>query len=283
MTEVAASVVAADALIVRSATRVTAALIAAAPKLRVIARAGTGVDTIDLHAAAARNVVVMNAPAATTTSVSELAVAGMLAMARHVSAADRSMKDGHWDKARFAGSELSGKTLGVVGCGRIGRAVARLGAAFGMQVVAHDPVLTAHDAAALQVEVVSLEALCQRADYISLHVPATSATRHLFDAARLATCVRGVRLVNTARGELVDAEALLAALTSGHVAGAAIDVYDPEPPVSYALAAHPAVVATPHLAASTREAQERVSLEVAAAVRDFLKTGVARNAVGVSA
>jgi D-3-phosphoglycerate dehydrogenase len=277
--ELGAALATADALIVRSATRVTAALIAAAPILRVIARAGSGVDTIDLDAADARGIVVMNAPDATVTSVAELTLAGMLALARHVSAADRSMKDGEWDKRRFVGTELAGKTLGLVGCGRIGSAVARLGVAFGMTVVARDPALSGDDAAARHVELVSLDELCRRADYISLHAPSTPETRRLFDGPRLAACKVGVRLVNTSRGDLVDEAALLAALVEGRVAGAALDVYDPEPPLDRTLASHPAVVATPHLAASTREAQERVGREAAEAVRDFLKTGMARNVV----
>lgn len=266
----------ADAVIVRSATTVDALLIAAAPRLRVIARAGVGVDNVDLAAAERRGIVVMNAPDATTTSVAELTLAGLLALARHLCAADRAMKAQRWEKKAFTGSELRAATLGIVGFGRIGRAVAPLARAFGMRIVAHDPVDGGPEPG---VERVSLDALCGVADYITLHVPVTAHTRGLFDAPRLASCRRGLRLVNTARGELVDAAALVAALDSGQVAGAAIDVYAPEPPVDWTLATHPRVVATPHLAASTREAQRRVGVETAAAVRDYLRDGQARNVV----
>lgn len=269
----------ADALIVRSATRVTAALIAGAPRLRAIARAGSGIDNVDVAAAAARQIVVMNAPAATTTSVAELTFGLMLSLARHIPAADASMKAAKWEKKRFAGTELGGKTLGVVGFGRIGRAVVRMARAFQMSVVVHDPMATIEGADDVDVSLETLEALCAAADYITLHLPATPATRHLFDAARLASCKAGVRLVNTSRGELVDEAALLAALESGHVAGAGLDVFEQEPPVDPALARHPSVVATPHVAASTSEAQERVGLESAGQVRDFLKTGAVRHAV----
>ncbi len=266
----------ADALIVRSTTKVTAALVAAAPRLRAIARAGAGVDNIDLDAADARGIVVMNAPGAASTSVAELTLGLMVSLARHVPAADRSMKDARWEKKTFAGTELGGKTLGIVGHGRIGRIVAGLGRAFDMTVVAHDP---AAGADAADVRFTTLDELCAEADYITLHLPATPETHHLFDAARLARCRAGVRLVNTSRGELIDEAALLAALHSGHVAGAALDVFEREPPVDWALARHPAVVATPHVAASTGEAQERVGLETAAAVRDFLKDGRITNPV----
>lgn len=275
--ELLADIARADALIVRSATRVDAALLEAAPHLRVIARAGVGVDNIDLEAARHRGIVVMNAPDATTTSVAELALAGMLALARHISAADQAMKAGRWEKKLFAGTELHGKTLGVVGFGRIGRAVGRLGTAFGMDVVAHDPVA---GQSVPGVALLSLDALCEVSHYLSLHVPVTPATRGLFDDARFARCRPGVRIVNTARAELIDDRALLEALDRGHVAGAAIDVYATEPPVDWALACHPRVVATPHVAASTDEAQLRVGTETALAVRDFLRDGVARNVVG---
>lgn len=271
-----ADIVPADAIIVRSATRVDAQLIEAGTKLRVIARAGVGIDTIDVAAAHRRGIVVMNAPDATTISVAELAIAGMLNLARHVAAADRSMKAGEWEKKKFGGTELAGKTLGIVGLGRIGRTVARLAAAFGMHVIAHDPGVAVTTAGP---PLVALDDLCAGADYITLHVPVTAASRRMFDAARLARCRPGVRIVNTARGELIDEAALLAALDSGHIAGAALDVFAPEPPVDTRLSRHPAVVATPHLAASTVEAQERVGIETALAVRDFLQTGIARNVV----
>lgn len=269
----------ADALVVRSATKVTAALLDASPKLRAIARAGSGVDNVDIDAAASRGIVVMTAPAATSASVAELTVALMLALARHLPAADHAMKNGQWEKRAFTGTELGGKTLGIVGLGRIGRRVGTLGRAFGMTVVAHDPALTPADIAGETIDLASLDDVCVQADYLTLHLPSTPATRHLFDAARLARCRPGVRLVNTSRGGLVDAAALLAALNSGHVAGAGLDVFEQEPPADWALARHPSVVATPHVAASTVEAQERVGIEAATAIRDYLKDGRVSNPV----
>ena len=269
----------ADALIVRSATQVTASLIAAAPKLRVIARAGTGVDNVDVPAASARGILVMNAAGANSISVAELAIGLMLAMARQLPGADASMKQGVWDKKRFMGSELRGKTLGVVGFGRIGREVAARARAFDMQIVAYDPFIAARAADAVGVPLVALDDLLAKADFISLHVPALPETRHLINADRLARTKKGVRIVNTARGELIDDKALAAAITSGHVAGAALDVFDPEPPTDWTLSKLPQVIATPHIAASTAEGQELVGNETALQVRDYLKDGIIRNAV----
>jgi D-3-phosphoglycerate dehydrogenase len=279
----AAALAGADALIVRSATRADATLIAAAPGLRVIARAGTGVDNVDLDAASARGILVVNAPGANSVSVAEHACALMLALARSVTSADRAMKDQRWDKKRLLGAELRGKTLGLVGLGRVGQEVASRSAAFGMTVVAHDPFIAASVAEAHGVELVPLDDLCRRSDYISLHVPVTPATRRLFDASRLALCKPGVRLINTARGELVDEEALAEAIERGHVGGAGLDVFEVEPPERWRLAALPQVVATPHIAASTLEAQEQVGLETALTVRDFLKHGAVRNAINFPA
>ncbi|HXW07561.1 MAG TPA: phosphoglycerate dehydrogenase [Vicinamibacterales bacterium] len=267
------------ALIVRSATRVDASLIERAPALRVIARAGTGVDNVDLAAASARGVLVMNAPGANSISVAEHALALMLALSRAIPAADAAMKRGVWEKKRFTGVELRGKTLGVVGLGRIGQEVAARAAAFGMSIVAHDPFISESVATALGTELLSLDDLCAAADYISLHMPSTTETRRLFDADRFGRCRRGVRLINTARGELVDETALAEAITSGQVAGAGLDVFEIEPPAEWALAQLPQVIATPHIAASTREAQEQVGIETAAAVRDYLLDGIIRNAV----
>jgi D-3-phosphoglycerate dehydrogenase len=273
----------ADALIVRSATRADAALIAAAPRLRVIARAGTGVDNIDLDAASARGILVLNAPGANSVSVAEHALALMLALARSVAAADAAMKAGRWEKKSLMGAELRGKTLGIVGLGRIGQEVASRASAFGMDVVAHDPFIAANVADDLGVELLSLDDLCARSDYITLHVPATAATRHLFDAARFARCRRGVRMINTARGELIDESALADAIESGQVGGAGLDVFEVEPPRSPRLTGSPRVVATPHIAASTSEAQELVGVEAAASVRDYLREGIVRNAVNFPA
>jgi D-3-phosphoglycerate dehydrogenase len=269
----------ADALVVRSATKVTPELIAASPRLRVIARAGTGVDNVDVNAASARGIVVMNAPGANSVSVAELALALMLALARHVAAADAAMKQGKWEKKRFIGEELREKTLGLAGLGRIGQEVARRAKAFGMRVIAHDPYIAAHVAADLGVELVSLDDVFARADYVSLHMPSTAATRNVVNADRLARAKRGIRIINTARGDLVDETALADAIESGQVAGAALDVFEVEPPPDPRLQKLPQVIATPHIAASTREAQELVGIETAAALRDFLRDNVIRNAV----
>jgi D-3-phosphoglycerate dehydrogenase / 2-oxoglutarate reductase len=277
--ELTADLADADALIVRSATKVDKALIDAAPRLRVVARAGTGVDNVDVEAASARGIIVMNAPGANSVSVAEHAIALILALARRIPAADASMKRGQWDKSRFTGGELRGKTLGLAGLGRVGQEVALRAHGFGMEVVAHDPFIAAQVAADLGVTLVSLDELFQRSDYLSLHLPSIPATNRIVNAARLAQCKKGVRLINTARGELVDEAALVAALQSGHVAAAALDVFEVEPPKNSALIAMPQVVATPHIAASTREAQELVGTETATAVRDFLRDGIIRNAV----
>jgi D-3-phosphoglycerate dehydrogenase len=269
----------ADALVVRSATKVTADIIAAAPRLRAIARAGTGVDNVDVPTATARNIVVMNAPGANSISVAELALAQILALARKLPAADASMKQGVWDKKSFMGQEIRGKVLGLAGLGRIGRAVATRAKAFEMTVIAHDPAVSASDAAALGIELVSFDDLCARADYLSLHMPSNDKTRRIFNAAQLAKCRKGLRLINTARGDLIDEPALVAAIQSGHIAGAALDVYDSEPTKDHTLQQLPQVVASPHIAASTKEGQELVGIETTEALRDFLKTGEIRNAV----
>jgi D-3-phosphoglycerate dehydrogenase len=269
----------AEAIVVRSATKVTAPLIAAAPRLRAIARAGTGVDNVDVAAASARGIVVMNAPGANSISVAELAVGLMLSLARHLPAADAAMKQGKWEKKKFLGEELREKTLGLAGLGRIGQEVARRAAAFGMRIIAHDPFISEQVAADLGVELVSLDDLFSRADYVSLHMPSNEKTRKLVNADRLARARKGIRLVNTARGDLIDEGALADAIESGHVAGAALDVFESEPPADPRLQKLPQVVATPHIAASTREGQELVGVETAAALRDFLKDGIIRNAV----
>ena len=269
----------ADALLVRSATKVTADLLKAAPRLRIVGRAGTGVDNIDVPAASARGVLVVNAPGANSISVAEHTCALMLSLARPVPAADRAMKDGKWEKKKFLGSELRGKTLGIAGLGRIGQEVARRALAFGMRVIAHDPFIAEDVAAGMGVELRSLDQVCSEADFLTLHLPATPETRHLINEARLSRMKPGVRVINTARGELIDEKALARAIEAGTVAGAALDVFEKEPPADWALARMPQVVATPHIAASTEEAQELVGLDTAAAVRDFLRDGIVRNAV----
>ena len=269
----------ADALMVRSATKVTAEIINGAPKLRAIARAGTGVDNVHVETATARGIVVMNAPGANSISVAELAMAQLLSLARKLPAADASMKQGKWDKKSFLGEEVRGKVLGLAGLGRIGQEVARRAQAFEMTVIAHDPFISADVAKGLDIELVSLDALCARSDYLSLHMPATPQTRHTFNAERLAKCKKGLKLINTARGELIDEAALVEAIKSGHIGGAALDVYTSEPTTDLTLQQLPQVVASPHIAASTKEGQELVGVETATALRDFLKTGVIRNAV----
>ena len=277
--QLAVDLVDADALLVRSATKVDATLIAAAPKLRIIARAGVGVDNVDVDAASARGILVVNAAGASSISVAEHACALMLALSRAVPAADKAMKAGRWDKKNLLGTEIRGKTLGIAGFGRIGQEVAQRARAFGMHVITHDPFISADLAARSGVQLVALDDLCASADYISLHLPATKETRHIFDDRLFAKCKPGLRLINTARGELVDEDALKRAIESGIVAGAGLDVFEHEPPTDWSLAQLPQVVATPHIAASTEEAQELVGIETAVTVRNFLRDGVVRNAV----
>ena len=269
----------AHALIVRSATKVGAELIAVAPTLRVIARAGTGVDNINLEAANKRGILVVNAPGANSISVAEHAWALMLNLARSITVADVQMKDGKWEKKSLQGAELRGKTLGVVGLGRIGREVARRGRVFEMKVISYDPFIVPQVAKDLGIELVSLDELTKHSDFITLHLPSTTDTTGLFNRERLAACKPGVRIINTARGGLVDEEALLEAIRSGRVAGAGLDVFESEPPATQELVRLPQVVATPHIAASTFEAQELVAVETAACVRDYLRSGIVRNAV----
>jgi len=269
----------ADAILVRSATRIDARLMDAAPRLRIIARAGTGVDNVDVAAASSRGILVVNAPGANSISVAEHACALMLALARSVPAADRAMKSAKWEKKRFLGTELRGKTLGIAGLGRIGQEVAQRARAFGMRVVAHDPYISEEVAAGLGVELMSLDRVCATADYLTLHLPSTAETKHLFDDQRFAACKAGIRLINTARGELIDEGALRRAIEAGIVSAAALDVFETEPPADWSLAQLPQVIATPHIAASTEEAQELVGIETAATVRDFLRDGLVRNAV----
>ena len=277
--ELAAALADADALLVRSATKVTAELLAAAPKLRVVARAGTGVDNVDVSAASSRGILVVNAPGANSISVAEHTCALMLALARTVPAADRAMKQGTWEKKRLVGTELRGKTLGIAGLGRVGQEVARRARAFGMRVVAHDPFISREVAEGVGVELQSLDEVCAAADFLTLHLPSTPETLRLFNADRFARMKPGIRIINTARGDLLDEAALKDALGQGTVAAAALDVFEQEPPSDWTLTKLPQVIATPHIAASTEEAQELVGLDTAAAVRDFLRDGVVRNAV----
>ncbi len=253
----------ATALIVRSETKVTAAMIDGAPELKVVARAGIGVDTIDVAAATRRGIAVMNAPGANTVSAAEHAIALLLSLLRHIPEAAETMRQGGWDRKRFEGSELRGKTLGVVGLGRIGGYVARVAHAFGMTIVAYDPFVTPQRAAELQARLVPIERLLEEADIVTLHVALTDETRHILNAPRLALMKPTAFLVNTARGELVDEGALVAAVKEKRIAGAAIDVFAEEPlPKESPLRGLDRVLLTPHLAASTSEAQRRVAIEI---------------------
>jgi D-3-phosphoglycerate dehydrogenase len=261
----------AHALIVRSETRVTADLLTLAPQLVVIARAGTGVDTIDLHTATRRGIAVMNAQGANTVSAAEHAMGLLLSLVRHIPGAAAAMRNGEWDRKRFEGRELRGKVLGVIGLGRIGGHMVQLGRAFGMTVVGHDPFVTAERAAELQVRSLSLDELLRTADVVTLHLALTGETKALINETRLARMKPSAILINTARGELVDEAALAASVRDGHLSGAAIDVFAVEPlPADSPLRGLDRVLLTPHLAASTAEAQDRVALEVCTAVRDAL-------------
>jgi D-3-phosphoglycerate dehydrogenase len=260
----------AHALIVRSETRVTADLLNRAPQLRVIARAGIGVDTIDVRAATRRGIAVMNAPGANTVSAAEHAMGLLLSLVRHIPEAADSMRRGEWDRKKFEGTELRGKTIGIVGMGRIGGHVAGIARAFGMNVVGHDPYLPPERAAELQVKFMPLDQLLRTADVVTLHVALSDQTRHLINGERLALMKKTAVLINTARGELVDEAALADAITARQIAGAAVDVFSKEP-----------LSLTPHLAASTAEAQDRVSQEISSAVRDALLSGDLSTAVNV--
>ncbi|XP_014469687.1 PREDICTED: D-3-phosphoglycerate dehydrogenase [Dinoponera quadriceps] len=255
-----------DALIVRSETKVTADIIAACPNLRVVGRAGTGVDNIDLQAATRKGVIVLNTPGGNSISACELTCALISALARNVAQAAQSLKEGRWDRKLYSGYELSGKTLGILGMGRIGREVAHRMQAFGMNVVAFDPVVSAEAAAELGIKKLNLEEIWPVADYITVHTPLIPQTRNLINATTLAKCKNGVNIINVARGGIVDEEALLNSLKSGHCGGAALDVFMEEPPknpITLELIKHPKVIPTPHLGASTAEAQQRVAVEIA--------------------
>lgn len=274
----------ADALIVRSAVKVSAELLERAPKLRVVGRAGVGVDNVDLDAATRRGVLVLNTPGGNAVSVAEHTVALMLALARAVPQASQSVREGRWEKKKFLGTELRGKTLGILGLGRVGVEVAKRARALEMQVVACDPYVSPVAAQEANVQLVPLNELYARSDYISLHVSLTPETTGMIHTAALRKMKPGVRLINCARGELVDERALAEAIRSGHVAGAALDVFSSEPlPPGHPLAQFPQVIATPHIGGSTEEAQEAVGIRIAEQVRDYLKHSVIVHAVNVPA
>ncbi len=270
-----------DGLAVRSATKVTPEVIAVAKKLKVVGRAGIGVDNIDVKAATAAGICVMNTPFGNSITTAEHTIAMMMALARHIPQADRSTQAGKWEKSRFVGVELYAKTLGLVGCGNIGSIVADRAQGLKMKVIAYDPFLSPDRALDLGVEKVELDELFRRADFISLHTPLTDQTRGIVNKETLATCKEGVRIINCARGGLVVEADLRAALESGHVAGAAIDVFSEEPATSNPLFDHPHVVTTPHLGASSSEAQLNVALQVAEQMADFLLHGAVTNALNM--
>ncbi len=252
-----------DALIVRGQTKVTAAVMDAATQLKVVGRAGVGVDNIDLEAAKQHNLIVVNAPSATTVAVAELTVGLLLALAREIPRADAAMKQGQWLKKQFEGIELNGKTLGIIGFGRIGTEVGKRASAFGMNVVVYDPNVSEHELTNDSVEPVSLQDLFAWSDFISLHLPLNVQTRDLIGTQAVSQMKDGVRIISTARGGIIDEAALLEALKSGKVSGAALDVFGKEPPGLTELVSHPRVICTPHIGAQTAEAQSRAAEDIA--------------------
>ncbi len=270
-----------DGLAIRSATKVTGKLLDRAGRLKVVGRAGIGVDNVDIPAASKKGVIVMNTPFGNSITTAEHAIALMMALARQIPEADASTRAGKWEKSRFMGVELTAKTLGLIGCGNIGSIVAERAHGLKMKVLAYDPFLSEERALRLGVTKVELDDLLARADFISLHVPLTDKTRSILSAEALARTRPGVRIVNCARGGLIDEVALAEALKSGHVAGAALDVFAVEPATESPLFSLPNVVCTPHLGASTTEAQENVALQVAEQMADYLLTGAVQNALNM--
>jgi len=271
----------ADALIVRSAVYVDNAMMEKAPRLRVIGRAGVGVDNIDLEAATKRGIAVMNTPGGNAVAVAEHTLALMLALARHVTRADASTHAGKWEKKSLQGTELKGKTLGIVGLGRVGIEVARRATAFGMKVIAHDPYVAPSLAQQLQITLAAMDEVFAKADYLTLHVGLTKQTERMINAETIRKMKRGGRLVNCARGELLDEAAVIEALQSGQLAGAALDVFHDEPLKDSPLHSAPNTILTPHIAGSTNEAQDAVGMQIAMQVREYLLKGVIQNAVNV--
>jgi D-3-phosphoglycerate dehydrogenase len=275
---------AADGMVVRSGTRVTAQLLDNPGKLRAIVRAGVGVDNIDVPAATRKGIVVMNTPGGNTVSTAELTISHLMSLARHLPAADATMRQGKWERTRLTGTQLAGKTLGIIGLGRVGREVARRAAGLDMKVIGYDPFLAPDRAGQLGIEAVSdLDSLLPRCDFLTVHTPLTAETTNLLGARELARLKKGAYVLNCARGGIINEEALAETLRSGHLAGAALDVYVQEPPpAEHPLLKLPNVVLTPHLGASTVEAQESVALEAAQLLIDFLTRGVIQFAVNVA-
>ncbi len=271
-----------EAMVVRSETKVTRKVIESAPKLRVVGRAGVGVDNVDTDAATQRGIVVMNTPSGNTISTAELTFSMLMSLARNIPQANMSMKKGEWKRKDFSGIELYGKTLGILGLGRIGSEVARRAIAFGMRVLAYDPYLSLSRAKALQVELAELEEVITRSDFITVHMSMSDQTRGMLNAAAFSRMKKGVRLLNCARGGIINEKDLYDAIVAGQVAGAALDVYEVEPlPKEFPLRDLPQVIMTPHLGASTEEAQENVGIEVAEVITDYLLNGAVRNAVNM--
>ncbi|RYX93912.1 MAG: phosphoglycerate dehydrogenase [Bradyrhizobiaceae bacterium] len=268
-----------DGLAIRSATKATAKIIEKATRLKVIGRAGIGVDNVEIPAATAKGIIVMNTPFGNSITTAEHAITLMLSLAREIPQADASTQAGKWEKNRFMGVEITGKTLGVIGCGNIGAIAADRAIGLKMKVIAFDPFLSPERAKDIGVEKVELDDLFKRADFITLHTPLTDKTRNIIDAAAIAKMKKGVRIINCARGGLVDEQALADALGTGQVAGAAFDVFVEEPATKNVLFGHPNVICTPHLGASTAEAQENVALQVAEQMSDYLLTGAISNAI----
>lgn len=270
-----------DALLVRSATKVTKDVIAAADKLKIIGRAGVGLDNVDVEAASKKGIIVVNTPAGNTISTAEHAFSMLLSLSRSIPQADASVKKGEWERKKFMGVEVYGKTLGIVGLGRIGTEVAKRALSFGMKVLAYDPFLSADRAKDLGIELVDLKTIYKNADYITVHTPLTDETKHMISDKEFALMKKSVRLVNCARGGIIDEEALVNAIEAGNVAGAAFDVFEQEPPKNSRLSKLDKVVLTPHLGASTEEAQMNVAIDVANTVRDMLLGRGVKNAVNV--
>lgn len=270
-----------DALIVRSGTKVTSDIISSAKKLKIIGRAGVGLDNVDVNAASKRGIIVMNAPAGNTISTAEHTMSMILALSRNIPQAYSSMREGKWDRKKFMGTEVYNKVLGIIGLGRIGAEVARRALSFKMKVLGYDPYLSAEKAKKMDVELADLKTLLKQSDYITVHTPLTDETKHIIGKDEFKTMKDGVRIINCARGGIVDEEALDSAIESGKVAGAALDVYEKEPPTDSPLLKRPNVITTPHLGASTEEAQVNVAIDIAESVRDAILDRGIRNAVNV--
>ncbi len=281
--EIKATVPKVDGMVVRSKVKVTREIIEAGTHLKLIGRAGVGYDNIDVEAATERGVAVMNVPGANAASVAELTLGMMLVLSRHMVEANESMKAGKWEKKRFKGHEIMGKTLGLVGLGKVGVEVAKRAIGFGMKVIANDPRFTAEDAVPFNVKIVAFEELLQQSDFISLHLPLTEHTFHLFGKETLEKCKKGVYLINCARGEIVDEQALSDAIKTGQVAGAGLDVFEKEPPSNSPLLKLSNVILTPHIGASTTEAQLRVATKVAQQMVAFFKEDKVENVVNPEA